>query len=201
MKPRVLVLAFAIGFAPTMHASTASLPTTPTAPAATSSSRQLWAAWGGTVEVRWNRDLAGDVGMRISAPREALPGLSMRGRDRFESAAQRQPRVPCRAAVISAASMAARCRPRGGYTIQLRRWQQPRLLRFPPAPERARSADPRFRRQRRQGWFYIDRLMYELLDHDRTLAVRCDGHAHQRGSWPIASVIPRSPAGRSRTWP
>ena len=171
MKPRVLVLAFAIGFAPTMHASTASLPTTPTDPAATSSSRQLWAAWGGTVEMRWNRDLARDVGMRISAPRDALPGLSFRLRDRFDlqrsgSLAFHVERGYFRG--FDGGSLQAH----GGYTIELPDGSR---LDYSDFRLRPSANDPLildFVGSDGKAWFYIDRLMYELLDHNRTLAVR-----------------------------
>ncbi len=169
MKYRALVLALAIGLVPAAGVFAASPSTTPSA-ATEASPPQLWSAWGGTVEVRWNRDLAADVGMQISSARDALPGLSMRGRDRFDvrrsgSLAFHVDRGYFRG--FDGGSLQAS----GGYTIGLHDGSS---IDFSNFRLRANASDPLlldFVGSDGQVWFYIDRLMYELMDNDKTLAV------------------------------
>lgn len=163
-------MALALGLVPAVGVLAApSLAASSRSQAPAPASQQLWSAWGGTVEVRWNRDLAGDLGMRISAPRAALPGLSMRERDRFElrrtgSLAFHVEQGYFRG--FDGGSLQAS----GGYTIQLADGSSINLSDFRLVP----SADPlvlNFVGSDGKVWFYIDRLMYELVDNDRTLAV------------------------------
>ena len=171
MKSRVLVLALAAGLVPMASVSAASLGKgqAPAAPAQTASS-QLWAAWGGSVEVRWNRDLAGDIGLRISAPHEALPGLSMRGRDRFDirrAGSLEFHVVGGYFRGFDGGSLQAT----GGYTIHLADGSSLDFTDFRLVPSTRDPLILDFVGSDGQVWFYVDRLMYELLDHDSVLAV------------------------------
>lgn len=130
----------------------------------------LWAAWGGTVEVRWNRDLAGDLGMHISAPNSALPGLSERGRERFELHRGGSLEFHVEQGYFrgfDAGSLTAQ----GGYSIELSNGQRIDLNNFHlrRSPNDALVLD--FVGSDGVAWFYIDRLMYELVDHNRVLSV------------------------------
>ncbi|NCT67308.1 MAG: hypothetical protein GXC76_06635 [Rhodanobacteraceae bacterium] len=196
MKSRVLVLALALGLAPAAGFSE-SFSATPSAPAQTSAPG-LWAAWGGTVEVRWNRDLAGDLGMRISAARQALPGLSMRDRDRFELRRSGSLEFHVEGGYFrgfDGGSLQAN----GGYTIDLANGERIDLseFRLRRSPQDTLILD--FVGSDGVAWFYIDRLMYELVDDNRTLAVGAMdmristalaeriGHPEAAG-WPIADL-------------
>jgi hypothetical protein len=131
---------------------------------------QLWAAWGGTVGIRWNRELAGDIGLKIAEPTSRLAGLSWREHERFDlrQAGSLEFRVSNGnlQAFVDGSLQA-----RGGYVIttgdgridltdfRLRpRADNPLILDLVGADGKA--------------WFYIDRLMYELADANQVLAVR-----------------------------
>lgn len=169
MKFRALVVALALGLVPAAGAFAASSLAAPS-DAAAPASQQLWSAWGGTVEVRWNRDLAGDVGMQISAARGALPGLTMRGRDQFDLRRAGSLEFHVERGYFrgfDGGSLQAN----GGYTIQLADGSSINLSDFRLVPAAGEPLILNFVGSDGKVWFYIDRLMYELLDNDRTLAV------------------------------
>jgi hypothetical protein len=171
MKARVLVLSLAAAFVPMAGAFAASTSTVPASQAnAPSAQHQLWAAWGGTVEVRWNRDLAGDIGMHIASAREALPGLSMRGRDRFTVRRAGSIEFHVEGGYFrgfDGGSLQAT----GGYTIELANGDRLDFVDFRLVPSASDPLILDFVGKDGQVWFYIDRLMYELLDNDTKLAV------------------------------
>ncbi|MFC4819103.1 BACON domain-containing protein [Dokdonella ginsengisoli] len=172
MKFRVLVSALALGFACAgvrADSSSVATPAPDEAPTQTSAPG-LWAAWGGTVEVRWNRDLAGDLGLHVSAPNSALPGLSWRGRDRFELHRGGSLEFHVEHGYFrgfDAGSLTAR----GGYSIELSNGERIDLsnFRLRRSPDDALILD--FVGSDGVAWFYIDRLMYELVDDNRVLSV------------------------------
>lgn len=167
MKSRVLVLALAAAMVPMAGVSVAAGLKGADAGAA---SQQLWSAWGGTVEVRWNRDLASDIGMRISAPNNALQGLSMRGRDRFEVRRTGSLQFHVDQGYFrgfDGGSLSAV----GGYSIELADGSRLDFSNFTLRPSPADPLVLNFVGGDGQVWFYIDRLMYELVDNDRTLSV------------------------------
>ncbi len=171
MKVRVLVLALAATLVPLAGASAASTSKAPVqGSAASSAQQQLWAAWGGTIEVRWNRDLAGDIGMRISQPNEALSGLSMRGRDRFEVRREGSLEFHVEGGYFrgfDGGSLQAT----GGYSIHLADGSTLDFTDFRLVPSAQDPLILNFVGSDGQVWFYIDRLMYELLDNDTKLSV------------------------------
>lgn len=205
MKSRMLVLALVAALAPLASLSAAPVlkaPAAPgskdSAPGASAAQHQLWAAWGGTVEVRWNRDLAGDVGMRISAPREALEGLSVRGRDRFEIRRAGSLEFHVEGGYFrgfDGGSLQAV----GGYSIQLADGSSMDFTDFRLVPNAHDPLVLDFVGSDGKVWFYVDRLMYELLDHDSVLAVGAmdmrisaalaDRIGHPEvANWPIADL-------------
>ncbi len=171
MKARVLVLSLAAAFVPMAGAFAASTSTASTSQAnAPAAQHQLWAAWGGTVEVRWNRDLAADVGMHIASAREALPGLSMRGRDRFTVRRAGSIEFHVEGGYFrgfDGGSLQAA----GGYTIELANGDRLDFVDFRLVPSANDPLILDFVGKDGQVWFYIDRLMYELLDNDTKLSV------------------------------
>lgn len=177
---------------------TAAAPAPTPAASASPAQQQLWAAWGGTVEVRWNRDLAGDLGMNILPAREALPGLSMRGRDRFEVRRAGSLEFHVEGGYFrgfDGGSLQAA----GGYAIELADGEVIDFVDFRLVPDASDPLILDFVGRDGQVWFYIDRLMYELLDDDKTLSVgamdmrisaelaRRIGHPETAG-WAIADL-------------
>lgn len=164
-------LMMAVGVVISCAAATALAdPVTTESPATAASSSQLWSAWGGTVGVRWNRDLAVDLGLHIGAPVSALEGLSWREHERFDLRQSGSLEFSVANGNLQAFAGGS-VQARGGYAVafdggsvdlsdfRLRpRADNPLILDLVGADGTA--------------WFYIDRLMYELVDDNRTLAVR-----------------------------
>ena len=78
MVPRALALGVLIAM------SNSALAEPPVVTGTVAATPELWAAWGGTVGVRWNRDLAADIGITFEAPTSRLDGLSEREHERFD---------------------------------------------------------------------------------------------------------------------
>lgn len=196
MKLRAWVLASTLVLAP-LGAWAATPPAASTGTQA-ALAHQLWSVWGGEVGVRWNRDLAGDVGMRISAPKGALDGLSSRAHERF--------------ALRRSGSLAfhvengyfrgfddGSLQAEGGYVITLPDGSK---IDFSDFRLRSNASDPLildFVGSDGKAWFYIDRLMYELTHDNKVLDVaamdmRISAQLAQRighpevAGWAIADV-------------
>lgn len=130
-----------------------------------------WSVAGGDIGIRWNRDLAGDLGMRI------LPGSvhgqrAADGSERFEVRADRQLRFKVDngyARTMAGGGLQAR----GGYVLQLR---DGRIdldgFRLVPRPARPGS-EPEFDLVDAGGiaWFHVDHVMHELLDDPPSLTI------------------------------
>lgn len=134
--------------------------------------QQHWEAWGGTVGVRWNQELAAEIGLRLGAPQQALPERGWEGDDVF----------PLREAGSLAFEVrngnlhqfiGGELQSAGGYLVDTR--GGPIDLRaFRLVPRAGSGTYPVLDLIGADGqpWFYVDRLMYELIaDHTR-LAVR-----------------------------
>ena len=138
---------------------------------AAASRQQTWSVWGGEVGVRWNRDLAGDVGLRIQPPSGRIADAPDRHFERFDV---RQAGALVldidngRFRGFAGGSLQAR----GGYVIEVADGGRIDLTDFRLVPRKGDplvldlvSADGR-------AWFYIDRLMYEKTGQDNVLSVR-----------------------------
>ena len=196
MKNRILAVALMAALVPAAAVAAGNTGKVPATPAP--QQQQLWAAWGGTVEVRWNRDLASDLGIRISPASEAMPELTMRGRDEF---------VVRREGSIEFHVLGGYFRgfdggflqAAGGYTMTLPGGDSIDYTDFRLVPNARDPLVLDFVGRDGATWFYIDRLMYELLDDDSVLAVgamdmrispalaRRIGHP-EVADWPIADL-------------
>lgn len=131
---------------------------------------QLWAAWGGSIEVRWNLDLAGDLGIRISAPAQALPDLTIRGRDEFKVNRNSSIGFHVEGGYFrgfDGGSLQAV----GGYVMTLPNGDTINYNDFRLVPSDSDLLRLEFVDADDKSWFYLDRMMYELLDNDRVLSV------------------------------
>ena len=136
----------------------------------TPGSDQLWSAWGGEIGIRWNRELASDMGIRFAEPSGRLEGPSWREHERF--AVRQAGSLDFRVANGNLQSfVGGSVQARGGYVLKTAsgdidltdfrlktRADNPLVLDLVGADGKA--------------WFYVDRLMYELVDENRVLAVR-----------------------------
>jgi hypothetical protein len=137
---------------------------------------RLWSAAGGTVEVRWNRDLARDLGIRIAPAQHAADAPNSAG-DRFalKDAGTLQFRVSD--GYLGGFGTGA-LQVRGGYVLDTAGghivlndfYLMPRAVPGKSAGPAVTSFD--LVGADGQAWFYVDRLMHEMIEHDTVLAVR-----------------------------
>ncbi|SFN48986.1 hypothetical protein SAMN05216289_12542 [Dokdonella immobilis] len=130
----------------------------------------LWSAWGGEVGIRWNRELAADMGIHSFETSGKLEGRSWREHERF--AVRQSGSLDFRVANGNLQSfVGGSVQARGGYVLKTAagdidltdfrlktRADNPLVLDLVGADGKA--------------WFYVDRLMYELVDDNKVLAVR-----------------------------
>jgi hypothetical protein len=132
--------------------------------------QQYWTTLGGTVGMRWNRELAADLGLSISAAQGRQPQLSWSEQELFHMSAASTIDFDVRNGNVHG-FLGGMLQARGGYTLDARGLQIS-LQDFRLVPRKGEpfildlvSADGK-------AWFYTDRLMYELIDDHRRLAVR-----------------------------
>lgn len=192
MKYTLIPLALSLALASSWgHAAD----TNPPPPVTTATTPQTqWSAWGGSVVMRWSQYLQ-DEGAVISAPAHSLSLDSPRLTD--NGAGLRQAREGDLFSMRRSGSIQFRTehhqfdgfsggalQVEGGYRIRLPRNGGELDLtnfRFQPSP-----LDPMFLdvvSQDGKAWFYIDRLMYEIVDRGRVLAIYT---ADMRISWQLA---------------
>ena len=180
-----------------MFASTA-IATPATAPNSTQTTASSWSAWGGEVGVRWNRELLEALGITLQAPKQKLDGLSAREHERFD--VRRAGSLEFHAqngnlSEITGGSLQAR----GGYVLDLNDGSKVDLTDFRLRPKANDDLVLELVGSDGKAWFYIDRLMYELIDDNKTLAVQAAdlrisaelatrvGHP-EAADWPVADV-------------
>jgi hypothetical protein len=132
---------------------------------------QTWSAWGGTVGVRWNRDLARDIGLTLGAASGRHAELSWYEHELFDLRQVGPLEFDVRNGNLRA-FIGGSLQARGGHVIQTAGGPID-LTDFRLVP-RSGSATPILDLVSADGraWFYIDRLMYELIDNKQRLAVR-----------------------------
>ncbi|MBL8308101.1 MAG: hypothetical protein JNM33_15520 [Rubrivivax sp.] len=138
------------------------------APAATERAQQ-WSAMGGTVGMRWNRDLAGDLGLKIGGATGARAQLGFYEHEVFELRQSGSLDFTVRNGNLHRFT-GGQLQAQGGYVIEAPGGRLD-LSDFRLVPRRGTAlldlvgADGK-------AWFYVDRLMYELTDRNQRLAVR-----------------------------
>jgi hypothetical protein len=146
-------------------------PATAAAAPAVSERAQHWSAWGGTVGVRWNRDLAQDLGLTIGPASARHAELSWYEHEVFDLRQAGSLEFDVRNGNLRG-FVGGSLQAFGGHVIETPSGRidlthfrlVPRLGSSPPLLDLV-SADGR-------AWFTIDRLMYELIDDKQRLAVR-----------------------------
>jgi hypothetical protein len=168
MKKRFLIgLLFGLG----AYAIAAAQPSSGDATqAALPADSHTWSVWGGVVGVHWNRDLAGDIGLRIAAPIASIGRDPARHFERFE--VRRAGALDFRIENghfrgFSGGSLQAR----GGYVIQLADGRID-LGNFHLVPRKGQPFVLDIVAADGKAWFYIDRLMYDMPPGDSRLQVR-----------------------------
>ncbi len=131
---------------------------------------QYWSAWGGTVGVRWNRDLAGDIGLRLSAPVARHSQLSWNEGEMFDLTQAGTLDFDVSNGNLRA-FVGGSLQARGGYLIDTPAGRID-LTNFRLVPRAGSATILDVVGGDGQAWFYVDRLMYELIDNKQKLSVR-----------------------------
>ncbi len=135
---------------------------------------QTWSAWGGTVGIRWNRDLAGDLGLKIGAAQARHAELSGLEHELFDLQSVGSLDFEVRGGNLRG-FVGGSLQARGGHVLDAASGRIDLTnFRLVPRAQQAAGTPPVLDLVSADGaaWFYIDRLMYELIDGKRRLAVR-----------------------------
>jgi len=131
---------------------------------------QTWSVGGGEVGVRWNRDLASDIGIQIAPPIAAFADNDQRGHERFAVRLSDSLQFRVDKGHLKGFEHGS-LRAEGGYVLQLRDGNIDLTnFRLVPTPLNPLHLD--VVGSDGQAWFYVDHLMYEMADAGRTFAVR-----------------------------
>jgi hypothetical protein len=138
----------------------------------TSERAQHWSAWGGTVGVRWNRDLARDIGLVLGNASARHAELSWYEHEVFDLREAGSLEFDVRNGNLRG-FVGGSLQAVGGHVIGTPTGGSIDLTGFRLVP-RVGSEVPLLDLVSADGraWFYIDRLMYELIDDKQRLAVR-----------------------------
>jgi hypothetical protein len=142
--------------------------------AADTAKSQHWTVSNGTVGVRWNRELASDVGLALGAARSRHAQLSWYEHEVFDLRQGGSIDFNVRHGNLQD-FIGGALQARGGYVINTPTGPLD-LSDFRLVPRRsAKAGSPPILDivgADGKAWFYVDRLMYELIDGKQRLAVR-----------------------------
>lgn len=161
-----LSAATGIAAQPARDAAAAPAGATAVAPART----QHWTAWGGTVGLRWNRELAQDLGIAIGEARGRHAQLGGYEHELFDLRQQGAIEFDVRNGNL-AGFVGGALQARGGYVLDTPAGRVD-LTDFRLVPRRGEPLRLDLVDAEGRAWFYVDRLMYELVDGGQRLAVR-----------------------------
>ncbi len=131
---------------------------------------QFWSASSGTVGVRWNRELARDLGLVPGAASGRQAQLSWNEHEVFELAGTGSLDFNVRNGNLHD-FVGGALQARGGYVIESKAGRIA-LTDFRLVPRRGGAPILDVVARDGKAWFYVDRLMYELIDDKQRLAVR-----------------------------
>ena len=131
---------------------------------------QYWTAASGTVGVRWNRELAADLGLVLGAASGRQGDLSFSGHETFNLSRAGSLNFDVRNGNLQR-FVGGSLQARGGYVIDSPAGRID-LTDFRLIPRVGEAAILDLVSSDGKAWFYIDRLMYELIDDKQRLAVR-----------------------------
>ena len=135
------------------------------------SGAQTWSAWGGTIGVRWNLDLMQNLGISVAAPSEKLAQQDLRRHEFFALREAGGLEFSVKNAALQKFNGGS-LQMRGGYVLKLHDGSSIDLRNL---TMRVRASDPNVLdvvSSDGKVWFYSDRIMFELADNNRTLAIR-----------------------------
>ncbi|MBC7938458.1 MAG: hypothetical protein H7Z19_01630 [Chitinophagaceae bacterium] len=131
---------------------------------------EQWTAGGGTVGMRWNRDLAGDIGLVLGAASGRHTQLSINEHELFDLRQGGSLTFDVRNSNLRS-FIGGALQARGGYVIDTASGRID-LTDFRLVPRLGNTLILDVVGSDGKAWFYVDRLMYELIDNNQRLAVR-----------------------------
>ncbi|MCU0762663.1 MAG: hypothetical protein MUF76_06730 [Hydrogenophaga sp.] len=133
---------------------------------------QYWSASTGTVGVRWNRDLAADIGLTLGAPLARQGAIGPDDHEFFDLSSQGSLDFNVASGNLRD-FVGGSLQALGGYVIESRVAGRIDLSNFRIVP-RVGAASPTLDVVGADGqtWFYLDRVMYQLIDNNQRLALR-----------------------------
>ncbi|HEU4664628.1 MAG TPA: hypothetical protein VFS55_11400 [Dokdonella sp.] len=132
---------------------------------------QAWSAWGGTMGVRWNYDLMANLGIRVETRTGQLRQTDYRGHEWFSLRQAGGLEFLVRNDSLQRFRDGS-LRMSGGYVLALADGSRIDLR---DATLRVNASNPNVLdlvSSDGKVWFFTDRIMFELADGNRTLAVR-----------------------------
>jgi len=166
MKRLLLCMGIALAIAPAVHAGGFSK-----APAGDARATQSWSAWGGSMGLRFNPDLMRNLGIRIESRTGQTRETDFRNHEWFALREAGGLEFSVRSGSLQK-FLGGSLRLVGGYVLKLADGSTIDLrdvtLRVRPGDANILdvvSSDGKV-------WFFTDRIMFELADNNRTLAVR-----------------------------
>jgi len=176
MNFKPIAIALAIVLCPQIGKVQAAAP-----PAGPSATAMDWAAWGGTVGIRLNRNTLGSMGISIADSPGKLPansarltdGLNVRQAHNSELFGIREgSSIQFRAESGSFVGfLNGSLQSRGGYNLSLQEGGSIPLVDFRLRPDPGNAMRLDVVSGDGKVWFYIDKLMYDLVNGNRVLAI------------------------------
>lgn len=134
--------------------------------------QQAWSAWGGDVGFRWNRDLLGILGVTVETqPRDRIEKSDRRRHEWFNVRDGASLKFLVRNGALKQFSGGS-LQMRGGYVLRLTDGTVVDLRELTLRVRQDGSNILDVVGGDGKAWFYIDRVMFELVDDKRTLAIQ-----------------------------
>jgi hypothetical protein len=131
---------------------------------------QQWSVAGGTVSMRWNRELASDIGLVLGAASKRQPQLNWDEHEVFELRREGSLEFDVRNGNLRG-FLGGSLQADGGYVVDTQAGRID-LTDFRLVPRRGSAVILDVVSSDGKAWFYVDRLMYELIQNKQRLSVR-----------------------------
>ena len=131
---------------------------------------QTWSVAGGTVSMRWNRELASDIGLVLGAASKRQARLSADDHEIFELRREGGLEFDVRNGNLRG-FLGGSLQAHGGYVVDTAAGRID-LTDFRLVPRRGSAVLLDVVSSDGKAWFYVDRLMYELVQNKQRLSVR-----------------------------
>ena len=137
---------------------------------ATAEKAQQWSVAGGTVSMRWNRELASDIGLVLGAATKRHAQLNLDEHEIFDLRRDGGLEFDVRNGNLRG-FLGGSLQADGGYVVGSKAGPID-LTNFRLVPRRGNAVILDIVSSDGKAWFYVDRLMYELVQNKQRLSIR-----------------------------